>query len=118
MTTFAQQLHHRSDMTSRAATTMPRSRWRKFDTRLRRYFTRPLRRVADRSAHRTHIVVSRGRFARAIGTRDHNVRVAIWLAGWHIEIYDELGGDARCFARHQTGRRIVGENIDKRAAFG
>ena len=43
------------------------------------------------SVRRTHIVVSRGRFARAIRTQDHNVRLAIWLAGWHIEIYDELG---------------------------
>jgi transcription antitermination factor NusA-like protein len=51
--------------------------------------TRPLRQVADRSVRRTHIVVSRGRFARAIGTRDHNVRLAIWLAGWRIEIYGE-----------------------------
>jgi hypothetical protein len=24
-------------------------------------------------------------------TRDHNLRLAIWLAGWHIEVYDELG---------------------------
>jgi transcription antitermination factor NusA-like protein len=43
------------------------------------------------SVRATHIVVSRGRFARAIRTQDHNVRLAIWLAGWHIEIYDEPG---------------------------
>lgn len=78
-------------MTSLTATTTPPSRRTKRDMRLRRYFTRPLRQVADRSVHATHIVVSRGRFPRAIATRDHNVRLAIWLAGWHIEIYDELG---------------------------
>jgi transcription antitermination factor NusA-like protein len=53
--------------------------------------TRPLRRAGDRHIHATHIVVSRRRFARAIGTQDHNVRFSIWLAGWHIEIYDEPG---------------------------
>jgi transcription antitermination factor NusA-like protein len=42
------------------------------------------------SVHRTHIVVSRGKSARAIRMQDHNVRLAIWLAGWHIEIYDEV----------------------------
>jgi transcription antitermination factor NusA-like protein len=52
--------------------------------------TRPLRQAADRSVRRTHIVVSHGRFARAISRQDHNVRLAIWLAGWHIEIYEEL----------------------------
>jgi transcription antitermination factor NusA-like protein len=51
---------------------------------------RPLRQAADGSVRRKHIVVSRGRFARAIRTQDHNVRLAIWLAGWHIEIYEEL----------------------------
>jgi transcription antitermination factor NusA-like protein len=49
--------------------------------------TRPLRRVAGRSVHVRHIVVTRGRIARASSTRGHNVRLAIWLAGWHIEIY-------------------------------
>jgi transcription antitermination factor NusA-like protein len=52
--------------------------------------TRPLRRVADRNIHATHIVVSRGRFARAMSARDHNVRLAIWVARWRIEIYYEL----------------------------
>jgi transcription antitermination factor NusA-like protein len=42
------------------------------------------------SVRATHVVVSRGRGARAISTKDHNVRLAIWLAGWHIEIYDEV----------------------------
>jgi transcription antitermination factor NusA-like protein len=42
------------------------------------------------SVRARHIVVSRGRFARAIDTRDHNVRLALWLAGWHIEIYEEV----------------------------
>lgn len=26
----------------------------------------------------------------AFSTRDHNVRLVIWLAGWHIEIYEEV----------------------------
>jgi transcription antitermination factor NusA-like protein len=38
-----------------------------------------------------HIVVSRGKFAQAISTPGHNVRLGIWLAGWHIAIYDEFG---------------------------
>ena len=81
-------------MTSLTATTMPHNHRTKRDMRLRRYFTRPLRQVADRSVNATHIVVSRGRFARAISAQDHNVRLAIWLAGWHIEIYNEFGEGA------------------------
>jgi transcription antitermination factor NusA-like protein len=46
--------------------------------------------TADRSVRATHIVVSRPRFARAVSTRGHNVRLAIWLAGWRIEIYVEV----------------------------
>jgi transcription antitermination factor NusA-like protein len=46
--------------------------------------------TADRSVDATHIVVSRGRFARAISTQGPNVRLVIWLAGWHIEIYEEV----------------------------
>jgi transcription antitermination factor NusA-like protein len=42
------------------------------------------------SVRRKHIVVSRGRFARAISRQGRDVRLAIWLAGWHIEIYEEL----------------------------
>jgi transcription antitermination factor NusA-like protein len=38
-----------------------------------------------------HIVVSRGKFARAISTPGHNVRLGIWLAGWHIAIYEQFG---------------------------
>jgi hypothetical protein len=30
----------------------------------------------------------RGKPARPISTQRHNVRLAIWLRGWHIEIYD------------------------------
>ena len=50
---------------------------------------------------RRHIVVSRGRFVRAIRTQDHNVRLAIWLAGWHIEIYDDPG-DHPARLRHDS----------------
>jgi transcription antitermination factor NusA-like protein len=51
-----------------------------FDTHRRNYV----------SVRARHIVVSRGRFAPAIDTRGHNVRLALWLAGWHIEIYEEV----------------------------
>jgi hypothetical protein len=47
--------------------------------------------VADPPVRARHIVVCRNRFARAISTQGHNVRLAIWLAGLHICIYDEFG---------------------------
>ncbi len=78
-------------MPSLTVSRKPHNPRRKRDMRLRRYFTQSLRQVADQPVHATHIVVSRGRFARAISTRGHDVRLAIWLAGWHIEIFDELG---------------------------
>jgi transcription antitermination factor NusA-like protein len=37
-----------------------------------------------------HISVFRGRSAPAISTQGRNVRVAISLANWHIEIHEEL----------------------------
>ena len=45
--------------------------------------------TADRSVRATHIVLSRRKFARAISTQGHNVRLAIWLAGWRMVIYEE-----------------------------
>ena len=78
-------------MTSRMTTTMPNSQQRKPNMELVREFTQPAPQVADRSVHAMHIVVSRGRFARAISTPGHNVRLGIWLAGWHIAIYDQFG---------------------------
>jgi hypothetical protein len=78
-------------MTSRTTTTMPKSQRRKPDMELVRDFTQPAPQVADRSAHAMHIVVSRGKFAPAISTPGHNVRLGIWLAGWHIAIYDQFG---------------------------
>jgi hypothetical protein len=78
-------------MTSRTTTTMPKSQRRKPDMELVRDFTQPAPQVADRSAHAMHIVVSRGKFQRAISTPGHNVRLGIWLAGWHIAIYDQFG---------------------------
>jgi transcription antitermination factor NusA-like protein len=77
-------------MTSLTTMAMPHSQRRKPDMDLVREVTQPPQ-VADRSMHAMHIVVSRGKFARPISTQGHNVRLAIWLAGWHIEIYDELG---------------------------
>ena len=86
-------------MTSLTASTMPPGRQRKRARRLRRYFARPGRRVVDRSLHATHIVVSRGSVARARSTQVRYVRLAIWLAGWHIEIYEELGEQPGRFNR-------------------
>lgn len=43
-------------MTSFAASTIWHSHRRDRDMRLRRYFARPLRQVAERSVHATHIV--------------------------------------------------------------
>jgi hypothetical protein len=85
-------------MTSLTQMTMHSHR-RKHGMRLMRYFTRPLRQVADRCVRAMHLVVSRGRFARGISTLDHNVRLEIWLAGWHIEVYEECGEQThRCSA--------------------
>jgi hypothetical protein len=78
-------------MTSHMTTTMPKSQRRKPDMELVRDFTQPAPQVADRSAHARHIVVSRGKFARAISMPGHNVRLGIWLAGWHIAIYEQFG---------------------------
>ena len=78
-------------MTSRMTMTIPDSQRRKPDMELVREFTQTAPQVADRSVHAMHIVVSRGKFARAISTPGHNVRLGIWLAGWHIAIYDEFG---------------------------
>jgi hypothetical protein len=78
-------------MTSRTTTTMPHSQRRKPDMELGRDFTQPAPQVADRPVHAVHVVVSRGKFARAISKQGHNVRLGIWLAGWHIAIYDEFG---------------------------
>jgi hypothetical protein len=78
-------------MTSHTTTTMPQSQWRKPNMELVGDFTQPAPQVADRSVHAMHIVVSRGKFARAISTRGHDVRLGIWLASWHIAIYDEFG---------------------------
>ena len=78
-------------MTSRTTTTMPKSQRRKPDMELVRDFTQPAPQVADRSVHAMHIVVSRGKFARTKSTPGHNVRLGIWLAGWHIAISDQFG---------------------------
>jgi transcription antitermination factor NusA-like protein len=50
----------------------------------------PLPDVAEQPGRALHIMVSRGKFAQAFGTEGRNVRLAIWLAGWHIGIYHEL----------------------------
>jgi transcription antitermination factor NusA-like protein len=78
-------------MTSRMTMTIPHSQRRKPNMELVREFTQPAPQVADRSVHAMHIVVSRDKFARATSAPGHNVRLGIWLAGWHIAIYDEFG---------------------------
>jgi transcription antitermination factor NusA-like protein len=78
-------------MTSRMTMTIPHSQRRNPNTELVREFTQPAPQVADRSVRAMHIVVSRGKFARAISTPGHNVRLGVWLAGWHIAIYDQFG---------------------------
>jgi transcription antitermination factor NusA-like protein len=78
-------------MTFHMTTTIPQS-LQKPNRELVREFTQPATEVADRSVHALHIVVSRGRCARAISTPGHNVRLGIWLAGWHIAIYEQFGG--------------------------
>ena len=78
-------------MTFHMTTTIPHSQRRKPDLELVGEFTQPAPEVAGRSVHAMHIVVSRGRFARAIRARGHNVRLGIWLAGWHIAIYEQFG---------------------------
>jgi hypothetical protein len=80
--------------------TIPPSQRRKPDMELVREFTPPAPEVADRSVHAMHIVVSRGKFAPALSTPGHNVRLEIWLAGWHIASYDEFGEQ-----RHRFGAR-------------
>ena len=77
-------------MTSHMTTTIPHSQ-RKPNLELVGEFTQPAPEVADRFVHAMHIVVSRGKFARAISTPGHNVRLGIWVAGWHIAIYDQFG---------------------------
>jgi hypothetical protein len=85
-------------MTSRTTTTIPQSQRQKPDMERVRNFTEPAPQVADRPVRARHIVVSRsGKFARAIGTQGRNVRLAIWLAGWHIEICDEFGAQPHRF---------------------
>jgi len=77
-------------MTFHMTTTIPHSQ-RKPDLELVGEFTQPAPEVADRSVHAMHIVVSRGKFARTKSTPGHNVRLGIWLAGWHIAIYEQFG---------------------------
>jgi len=81
-------------MTSHMTTTIPHSQ-RKPNMELVPEFTQPAPEVADRSVHAMHIVVSRGKFARTKSTPGHNVRLGIWLAGWHIAIYEQFGEQPR-----------------------
>jgi hypothetical protein len=84
-------------MTSRTTTTMPHSQRHKPDMEPVRDFTQPLPQVADRPVCARHIVVSRSKFAQTISRQGRNVRLAIWLPGWHIEIYDEFGEQSYLF---------------------
>jgi hypothetical protein len=80
-------------MTSRTTMTMPHSQ----RYRPARDFTQPLPQVADRPVCVRHIVMSRSKFAHAINMQGRSVRLAIWLPGWHIEIYDEFAEPAHLF---------------------
>jgi transcription antitermination factor NusA-like protein len=82
-------------MTSFTTMTMPHIQKRKRAMELARDLSEPLSQIADRSVHAKHIVVTRSKFASAISTQGHNVRLEIWLAGWHIAIYDESGEQPR-----------------------
>jgi hypothetical protein len=77
--------------------TIPDSQRRKPDRELVRDFAQPATQVADPPVCARHIVVSRSKFAQAISTQGRNVRLAIWLPGWHIEIYDEFGEQSYLF---------------------
>jgi transcription antitermination factor NusA-like protein len=78
-------------MTSRTTTTMPQNQGRGPHIELMRDFTSQATQIADRPGHAMHISISRGKVSRAFSTQGHNVRLGIWLAGWHIAIYDEFG---------------------------
>jgi transcription antitermination factor NusA-like protein len=75
-------------MTSFTTKTMHHIQRRKSDSELLDYTQAP--QVADRYVHAKHVVVTRSKFAAAISTQGRNVRLVIWLAGWHIAIYDEF----------------------------
>jgi hypothetical protein len=64
---------------------------RKRATELAHDLTEPLPQVNRWSVHAFHIVMTRSALAHAINTQGHNVRLEIWLAGWHIAVYDEVG---------------------------
>lgn len=49
-----------------------------------------------------HIAASRGKSARAMSPQDRNVRLAIWLGNWHIEIYEEFDAQRAIRAARQV----------------
>lgn len=44
----------------------------------------------DRRSRVMFVMLSRRGFRRAFMVHDRNIRLSVWLAGFHIEIYDEL----------------------------
>lgn len=78
-------------MTSLTTTTLSPTRPRDRATKLACDLTEPPTQVTQWSVHALHIVVTRSMFARAIRAQAHNVRLEIWLAGWHIAVYEEVG---------------------------
>jgi hypothetical protein len=97
-------------MTSHTTMTMPHSRRRKPATEVVDDLTKPQPQIADRPVHWTHIVVSRGKFARAISTKGRNVRLEIWLCGWRIAIYDEFGEQPHPLAASDELRNGISTN--------
>jgi hypothetical protein len=64
-----------------------------------------------------HIVVSRcGKSAWAISTQGSNMRLAIWLPGWRIEIYDDF--DDRLEAPNQIVQPVIEAGDAIGAAIG
>jgi hypothetical protein len=65
-----------------------------------------MRTSTGRPVRALHIVVSGfGKSARAITTPGNNMRLAIWLPGWRIEIYDEF--DDRLEAHNQMAQPVT-----------
>jgi hypothetical protein len=98
-------------MTSHTITTMPHSQPPSFQSAMMPHrtgtrFAGIMRTSTGRSMRALHIVVSRcGKSARAMSTRGNNMRLAIWLPGWRIEIYDEF--DDRLEAPNQIVQPLV-----------
>ena len=82
-------------MTFLSTLTMPHTRRRKLAMERARDLTEPLPQVTQWNVRALHIVVTRGVVARTLNPQGRNMRLEIWLAGWHIGVYDEFGEKPR-----------------------